>query len=108
MVCFGAPGAFIAGVAALILWRAQAAIETAVHWLFVVLGWVAVAAVGTVAAVILSAAVATVVYVGRRIQRWQQARGACMKCTHPCIGELADSKGDRNGGDRRILSRVQK
>jgi hypothetical protein len=93
MLCYSAPGAFVAAFIALVLWRARALIETVAHWLFVVLGWVAVAAIATVAAVVLSAAVALVAYVGHRIRRWQQARGACMDCPHPCVGELGSPGG---------------
>lgn len=89
MVCYGAPGAFVTALLALGLWRAWATIETIAHWTFVVLGWIAYAAIGAVAAVALAAAVALVAYIGHRIRRWQQARGACMKCPHPCTGELA-------------------
>lgn len=93
MVCYGAPTAFLGSLLALALWRAWAVIETIVHWLFVVLGWIAVAAVGTIAAVLLSAAVALVAYIGHRIRRWQQARGACMNCPHPCVGQLGSPDG---------------
>jgi hypothetical protein len=99
MVCFAGPGAFVTALIALVLYRAWATIETIVHWCLVVAGWIAYTVIGAAAAFVLALAIMAVWWTGQRIRRWQQARGACMTCAHPCIGELRISaKGDTPAG----------
>lgn len=84
MFCYTPGTACCALVAAVAYWRLHAVIAEVFHWAWIVMGWFAVAAAATTAAIVATLIVAFIAWTAQLIRRRQAARGACLACSFPC------------------------